>query len=130
MHPDIKERVCSLKRGNETYNDVLRNMLDTVAVSEKGEDDGVIFLYSVFVKEDLKKLKSPVALRVHIADNDTIHLANTEYKLLVSAKNLKEAIKEAQLQYADLFDLYNDSETPMSKDALKFGKKLIDSVWM
>jgi hypothetical protein len=130
IHPDIRDRVCSLKRGNDTYNDVLKTMPDTIEIGEEGDCHGIIFLHSVLVKGDLKKLKKPITLRMHIEDNGTIHLANTEFKLLVLCDNLNEAIKEAQYEYSDLFDIYNNSETKMSKDAEKFGKKLKDSVWM
>jgi len=83
IHPDIRDRVRSLKRGNDTYNDVLKTMPDTVEIGEEGDFHGIIFLHSVLVKGDLKKLKKPITLRMHIADNSTIHLANTECELLI-----------------------------------------------
>ncbi len=33
----IKERACSKKRGNQTYDDVLEQMLDVLDIGETGE---------------------------------------------------------------------------------------------
>ncbi len=40
---NVKKRVLSLNGGNQTYDDVLIRMLDTIAVGER--EQGVIFLY-------------------------------------------------------------------------------------
>lgn len=130
VSPEIKERILSLKRGNQTYDDVLGRILETVAVDEKGEDDGVIFMNSVYINGDLKKLKQSIPLKVHISDKGMIHLSNTEYKILVSCKTLQEALEEAQTEYDTMFKLFNNSETPKSDSAANFGLKLKESVWI
>lgn len=130
VHPDIKNRVSLLKRGDETYNDVLKTILDTIEIGDDKNSHGVVFLHSVLVKGRIKSLKIPIPLRMHIEDNGTIHLANTEFKLLASCNNLNEAIKETQNEYSDLYDIYNNPETKMSEEAKEFGEKLKKSVRM
>lgn len=129
----IKERVCSRKRGNQTYDDVLEQMLNISDIGDEGKASGVVFLYSVPIGADneMKKLKSPLPLLLHVDEkNGFIDLANNEFKILVSCKTLEEALEEAGLQFSDSFDEYNDPSIPMTTAAKEFGKKLRDAVWL
>ncbi|MDU9377149.1 hypothetical protein McpSp1_17960 [Methanocorpusculaceae archaeon Sp1] len=55
----IKERVRSKKRCNQTYDDVLEQMLNITDIGDEGKASGVVFLYSVPIGADneMKKLK-------------------------------------------------------------------------
>lgn len=130
VSPEIKQRIVSLKHGNQTYDDVLSRILETIAIDEKGKENGVIFMNSVYVNGDLKRLKESIPLKVHISDNGMIHLSNTEYKILVSCETLQEAIEEAQTEFDTMFNLFNNPETPRGESAIAFGQKLKESVWM
>ncbi|MDV0444140.1 hypothetical protein [Methanorbis rubei] len=125
--PRVKETLCSLKRGNESYSEILEPILYTVAVSESDEGIGAVFLKSVYVNDDLKKLKKPIPLKVIIEDN-TLILSNSEFKILVTCIDIIEGLEEARLQFADLIDIYTDHQ-PMTEGAVTFGKKLMDAVW-
>lgn len=129
----MKDRVCSRKRGNQTYDDVLEQMLNITDIGDQGKASGVVFLYSVPIGTDneKKKLKSPLPLLLHIDEkNGFVDLANNEFKILVSCKTLEEALEEAGLQFSDNFDQYNDLNVPMTMAAREFGKKLRDAVWL
>ena len=129
----IKERVCSRKRGNQTYDDVLEQMLNISDIGEEGKASGVVFLYSVPIGANtgMKKLKAPLPLLLHVDEkNGFIDLANNEFKILVSCKTLEEALEEAGLQFSDNYDQYNDPNVPMTTAAKEFGKKLRDAVWL
>lgn len=126
--PRVKETLRSLKRGNESYSEVLEPILYTVAVSESDEGIGAVFLKSVYVNDDLKKLKKPIPLKVIIDEDNTLILSNSEFKILVTCTDIIEGLEEARLQFADLIDIYTGDQ-PMTDGAVAFGRKLMDSVW-
>ena len=127
----IKERVCSRKRGNQTYGDVLEQMLNVLDVGEEGKVNGVVFLYEVPVKDEMRKLKSPIQLLLHVDKNGKFNLANTEFKILVSfCDTLEEALEDAGFQFADNLEEFTDPKIPMTTEARIFGKKLQNMVWM
>ncbi|WP_323383601.1 hypothetical protein [Methanocorpusculum sp.] len=130
VYPKTKQRILSRKREHQTYDDVLNILLDTVEIGDKGEEYGVIFLHSVFIGEEIKKLKKPLPLTLNIAENGYIQLANTEYSILVSSPNVKEAIEEAQLQFSDGFELFNNPALNLSPAAKARGERFKDAVWM
>lgn len=127
---NVKKRVLSLKRGNQTYDDVLIRMLDTIAVGEKEREQGVVFLYEVPILDEIKKLKNPIPLKIVIDENNSLILVNNEYSILVVCSNLVEGLQEAALQFADDFMDYNDTSLPMTQDARELGEKLRGSVWL
>jgi len=130
---EIKERVIQRKRGHQTYDDVLGQMLDLLDVGDEGTAHGVVFLSEVPLGKDneMKKLKIPILLQLHLDQkNGFIDLANTEYKILVSCETLEEALEEAGLQFSDSFDQYNDPDVSMTAASKEFGKKLRDAVWL
>jgi hypothetical protein len=130
---EIKERVIQRKRGHQTYDDVLGQMLDILDVGDKGAAHGVVFLSEVPLGKDneMKKLKIPIPLQLHLDQkNGFIVLANTEFKILVSCETLEEALEEAGLQFSDSFDQYNDPDVSMTAASKEFGKKLRDAVWL
>lgn len=127
----IKERVCSKKRGNQTYDDVLEQMLNVLDVGEEGKVNGVVFLYEVPIRDELRKLKYPMQLLLHVDKNGKYNLANTECKILVSfCDTLEEALKEAGFQFADNLEEFTDPDIPLTAEAKEFGKKLQNMVWM
>ncbi|MDU9377164.1 hypothetical protein McpSp1_18110 [Methanocorpusculaceae archaeon Sp1] len=126
----IKERVRSKKRGNQTYDDVLGQMLDVLDIGERGDEGGVVFLSTVYVHDELKKLKQPMPLKITIQEDESLILTNDEYSFLITCKNLTEGLEKARLMFADDYDLFNDPETPMYPSAAAYGKLLKDSVWM
>jgi hypothetical protein len=130
VYPKTKQRILSRKREHQTYDDVLNILLDTVEIGDKGEEYGVIFLHSVFVGGEMKKLKKPLPLTLNIAENGYIQLANTEYSILVSSPNVKEAIEEAQLQFSDGFGFFNNPALNLSPAAKARGERFKDAVWM
>ncbi|MDU9376661.1 hypothetical protein McpSp1_12850 [Methanocorpusculaceae archaeon Sp1] len=128
---DIKMRVRALKRGNQTYNDVLDTVLRMADVSERREGEGVVFLYSVMVRGDEKKLKRPIPLELHLNDDGTMVLSNDEFSLLVVCSHLKEGLKEAQLEFSSEYDIFCNPELPeKAVSAREYGKKLQDMIWM
>ncbi|MEA5037289.1 hypothetical protein SDC9_25415 [bioreactor metagenome] len=130
---EIKERVIQRKRGHQTYDDVLGQMLDMLDVGDEGTAHGVVFLSEVPLGKDneMKKLKMPIPLQLHLDQkNGFIDLANTEFKILVSCETLEEALEEAGLQFSDSFDQYNDPDVSMTAASKEFGKKLRDAVWL
>ncbi len=130
---EIKERVIQRKRGHQTYDDVLGQMLDLLDVGDEGTAHGVVFLSEVPLGKDneMKKLKIPIPLQLHLdSKNGFIDLANTEFKILVSCDTLEEALEEAGLQFSDSFDQYNDPDVSMTAASKEFGKKLRDAVWL
>lgn len=130
---EIKERVIQRKRGHQTYDDVLGQMLDMLDVGDEGTAHGVVFLSEVPLGKDneMKKLKIPIPLQLHLDQkNGFIDLANTEFKILVSCETLEEALEEAGLQFSDSFDQYNDPDVSMTAASKEFGKKLRDAVWL
>ncbi|MDO9523492.1 MAG: hypothetical protein Q7J08_07265 [Methanocorpusculum sp.] len=130
---EIKERVIQRKRGHQTYDDVLGQMLDMLDVGDEGTAHGVVFLSEVPIGKDneMKKLKIPIPLQLHIDQkNGFIDLANPEFKILVSCETLEEALEEAGLQFSDSFDQYNDPDVSMTAASKEFGKKLRDAVWL
>ena len=130
---EIKERVIQRKRGHQTYDDVLGQMLDLLDVGDEGTAHGVVFLSEVPLGKDneMKKLKIPILLQLHLDQkNGFIDLANTEYKILVSCETLEEALEEAGLQFSDSFDQYIDPDVSMTAASKEFGKKLRDAVWL
>jgi Ca2+-binding EF-hand superfamily protein len=127
----IKERVCSKKRGNQTYDDVLEQMLNVLDVGEEGKVNGVVFLYEVPVRDEMRKLKYPVQLLLHVDKNGKCNLANTEFKILVSfCDTLEEALEEAGFQFADNLEEFTNPDLPLTAEAKEFGKKLQNMVWM
>ena len=125
----IKERVCSRKRGNQTYDDVLEQMLNVLDVGEEGKANGVVFLYEVPVGDEMRKLQSPIQLLLHLDKNGKYNLANTEFKILVSfCDTLEEALDEAGFQFADNLAEFTDPTISMTPDAKEFGKKLQNMV--
>ena len=130
---EIKERVIQRKRGHQTYDDVLGQMLDILDVGDEGAAHGVVFLSEVPLGKDneMKKLKIPIPLQLHLDQkNGFIDLANTEFKILVSCETLEEALEEAGSQFSDSFDQYNDPDVSMTAASKEFGKKLRDAVWL
>jgi len=130
---EIKERVIQRKRGHQTYDDVLGQMLDMLDVGDEGAAHGVVFLSEVPLGKDneMKKLKIPIPLQLHLDQkNGFIDLANTEFKILVSCETLEEALEEAGSQFSDSFDQYNDPDVSMTAASKEFGKKLRDAVWL
>ncbi len=128
---DIKKRVCALKRGNQTYDEVLDTVLSMADVSERREDEGVVFLYSVMVKGDEKKLKRAIPLQLHLNDDGTMVLSNDEFSLLVVCSHLKEGLKEAQLEFSDEYDIFCNPDLPQEAvSAHEYGKKLQDIIWV
>lgn len=124
----IKERVVQKKRGNQTYDDVLENLLDIADIRDSESADGIIFLYSVSIDGDLKKLKEPIKLLLHKEDDGTIDLANDEYKILVSCDSLGEALEDAGIQFAENLSMF--SKPNLSESSRRFGDKLRNAVWM
>ncbi len=130
---EIKERVIQRKRGHQTYDDVLGQMLDMLDVGDEGTAHGIVFLSEVPLGKDneMKKLKIPIPLQLYLDQkNRFIDLANTEFKILVSCETLEEALEEAGLQFSDSFDQYNDPDVSMTAASKEFGKKLRDAVWL
>lgn len=127
---NVKKRVLSLKRGNQTYDDVLIRMLDTIAVGEREREQGVIFLYEVPIHDEIKKLKNPIPLKIVIDENNSLILVNNEYSILVICSNLVEGLQEAALQFADDVMDYTDNSLPMTQDARELGEKMRESVWL
>ncbi len=130
---EIKERVIQRKRGHQTYDDVLGQMLDMLDVGDEGTSHGIVFLSEVPLGKDneMKKLKIPIPLQLYLDQkNGFIDLANTEFKILVSCETLEEALEEAGLQFSDSFDQYNDPDVSMTAASKEFGKKLRDAVWL
>ena len=125
----IKERVRSRKRGNQTYDDVLEQMMNVLDIGEK-EEGGIVFLTTVYVRDELKKLKQPIPLKITIREDESLILTNDEYSFLITCKNLAEGLEKARLLFADDYDLFNDPETPMYPSAAAYGKLLKDSVRM
>lgn len=124
-----KERVIQRKRGNQTYDDVLVSLLDITDVNELGLADGIVFLHSIPINNNMKKLKQPIPLLLHLDKNRKFNLANTEYKILVSfCDTLDEAIQDAGLQFAENLADFTDQSTPMTKSAKEFGEKLLSAV--
>ncbi|MDV0444304.1 hypothetical protein [Methanorbis rubei] len=130
VSPHIKKRVCSLKRGNQTYDDVLEQMLTAVEIGEKGEEGGVVFLNTVYVRDDLKKLKRPIPLKITIQEDNSLILSNDEYSFLITCRNLAEGMETARLMFADDYDLYTDPENQVHPSAAAYGKLLKNSIWM
>ncbi|MCZ0861673.1 MAG: hypothetical protein O0W85_04100 [Methanocorpusculum sp.] len=126
----IKERVCSKKRGNQTYDDVLEQMLDVLDIGETGEEGGVVFLHTVYVHDELKKLKRPMPLKITIQEDESLILTNDEYSFLITCRTLSEGLEKARLMFADDYDIFTDPDTPMYPSAAAYGKLLKDSVWM
>lgn len=127
---NVKKRVLSLKRGNQTYNDVLIRMLDTIAVGDREREQGVVFLYEVPILDEIKKLKTPIPLKIVIDENNSLILVNNEYSILVVCTNLVEGLQEAALQFADDFMDYTDNSLPMTEDGQELGEKLREAVWL
>ena len=127
---NVKKRVLSLKRGNQTYDDVLVSMLDTIAVREREREQGIVFLYEVPIYDEVKKLKNPIPLKIVIDENSSLILVNNEYSILVTCHNLIEGLQEAALQFADDFMDYTDRSIPMTQDARELGERLRESVWL
>ncbi|NCB44893.1 MAG: hypothetical protein EOM59_20055 [Clostridia bacterium] len=67
---------------------------------------------------------------MNIAENGYIQLANTEYSILVSSPNVKEAIEEAQLQFSDGFGFFNNPALNLSPAAKARGERFKDAVWI
>lgn len=126
----IKERVCSKKRGNQTYDDVLEQMLDVLDIGETGEEGGVVFLNTVYVHDELKKLKRPMPLKITIQEDESLILTNDEYSFLITCRTLSEGLEKARLMFADDYDIFTDPDTSMYPSAAAYGKLLKDSVRM
>lgn len=129
VSPNVKEVLRSLKRGNESYNDVLEPILYPATVAESGEGIGAVYLKTVYAGDTLKKLKKPIPLKLIIDEDNTLILANNEYKIFVTCCDIIEGLEEARLQFADLLDIYTDDQ-PMTKGAEAFGRKLKEAVRM
>ncbi len=122
---EIKERVRQRKQSNQTYDDVLGNLLEIADIGDSGLADGVVFLYSVPIDGEMKKLKTPIPLLLHQDKNRKFNLANHEYKILVSfCDSLDEAMKDAGEQFVENLYEFTDTTTPMTKAAQEFGEKL------
>lgn len=130
IYAKTKQRILSRKREHQTYDDVLNILLDTVEVGDRGEEYGVIFLHSVPLVGERKKLKKPLPLTLNITDDGHIQLANTEYSILVSSPNLKEAVEEAQLQFADGLEFFTNPHLNLSAAAKARGQQFMDAVWL
>ncbi|MDU9376749.1 hypothetical protein McpSp1_13760 [Methanocorpusculaceae archaeon Sp1] len=128
--PDVKETLRSLKRGNESYNDVLEPLLFTAAVHEKGDGIGAVFLDSVYMNDTLRKLKKPIPLKIVIDENGSLILANNEYSLLVVCDSLEDGLEEARWEFNSLSKVFQNPEIPDDAPAKQFGKKLQSVVWM
>ncbi|MDV0443403.1 hypothetical protein [Methanorbis rubei] len=125
-----KQRMLSRKKEHQTYDEVLKFLLDTIEVGDDGNEYGVIFLHTIPVDGEMKKLRSPLPLILNIAENGYIQLANTEYSILVSLPTLKEAVDEAQRQFADGLVFFNNPDLHLSPAARERGKHFRDAVVM
>jgi hypothetical protein len=103
-------------------------MLNMLDIGEKGDDGSIVFLNTVYVHDELKKLKRPMPLKITIQEDESLILTNDEYSFLITCKNLTEGLEKARLMFADDYDLFNDPETPMYPSATAYGKLLKDSV--
>lgn len=128
--PRVKETLKSLKRGHESYNDVLEPLLFPATVHEKGDGVGAVFLDSVYVNDNLKKLKKSIPLKLVIDENGSLILANNEYSLLVVCTNLEDGLEEARWEFNSLFNVYLNPDIPDDAPAKQFGKKLESIIWM
>ncbi|MDO5846545.1 MAG: hypothetical protein Q4Q04_06450 [Methanocorpusculum sp.] len=123
ISPELKTTIRSLKRGNETYDDVLKPLIYTAAVHEKGEGIGALFLDSVYIHDQLRKVKSPIPLKIVIDENKSIILVNNEYQLLVVCSRLDEGLEEARREFESLYSIYTRPDIPAAAPAAAFGKK-------
>ncbi len=128
VSPQIKERITRRKRGAQTYDDVLEEVLNLADIRESGAADGVIFLHFVSIDGETKKLREPIQLLLHYEEDGTIDLANDEYKILVSCDSLAEALEDAKAQFTENLKMFTaPSLSPASRE---FGNKLRNAVWI
>lgn len=128
VSPRIKERITQIKRGGQTYDDVLENVLNLAEISESGAADGVIFLHSISIDGETKKLREPMQLLLHYEEDGTIDLANDEYKILVSGDSLTEVLEDARVQFAENLKMFTAAS--LSPASREFGNKLKNAVWI
>lgn len=122
------KRVLQKKRDNQTYDDIFSNLLDIADISDLEDVDGIVFLDSVPIDGEMKKLKKPIMLLLHTESDGSVDLANDEFKILVSCDSLTEALKDAGEQFAENLAMF--SEPNQSEQSRIFGEKLRNSVWM
>lgn len=122
------KRVLQKKRDNQTYDDIFSNLLDIADISDLEDVDGIVFLDSVPIDGEMKKLKKPIMLLLHTESDGSVDLANDEFKILVSCNSLTEALKDAGEQFAENLAMF--SEPNQSEQSRIFGEKLRNSVWM
>lgn len=125
----IKERVCSRKRGNQTYDDVLNVLLDTVDTGEKGDEQGVVFLHTVYVKGELKKLKQPILLKMMIQEDNSYVLANEEFSFLISCSSIADGLEEGRRMFEEDYALYTNPENQVHPLAKKRAEMLQSAIW-
>ena len=128
--PRVKETLQSLKRGKESYNDVLEPLLYPAEVHERGDGIGAVFLDSVYVNEHLKKLKKSIPLKLVIDENGSLILVNNDYSILVICDNLEDGLEEARWEFNSLAKVFLNPDHPNDSPAKQFGKKLQSIVWM
>ena len=116
------------KRGNQTYDDVLENLLNLADIGDSEQADGIVFLYSVPIDGETKKLREPIQLLLHCEEDGTVDVANDEYSILVSADSLRQAVEDAKLQFVE--NLKRFTAPGLSSSSQKFGEKLMNAVWM
>ena len=125
----IKERVCSRKRGNQTYDDVLNVLLDTIDAGEKGDEQGVVFLHTVYVNGELKKLKLPIILKMMIQEDNSYVLANEEFSFLISCSSIADGLEEGRRMFDEDYGIYTNPENQIHPLAKKRSEMLQSAIW-
>lgn len=124
----VKDRVCARKRGNQTYDDVLNTLLDTVDAGDKGEEQGVVFLHTAYVDGELQKLIQPIILRMMIQDDNSYVLANEEFAFLISCTSIAEGLEECRRMFEEDYALYTNPENQVHPLAKKRAEMLTSAI--
>ena len=104
-----------------SYDEVIGNLFNT----SNDSNHGVIFLNTVYVEGELKRLVTPIPLELYIHEDKMISLSNDEYSILVTCSSLADGLEEARLEFSDEYAIFCDESIPdAAASAKKYGEKL------